>query len=106
MITCVTSFRPPGEVAWFRGVGRNGKRHADTHHTHHRRWVGGWREKRDDGGLGFLYIASPQQDDLGLLSYPSCRGADGGGGGRTRDRRDPVDLRADSQATVPSAPPV
>ncbi|GFO26866.1 hypothetical protein PoB_005337100 [Plakobranchus ocellatus] len=34
---------------------------------------------------------------------PSGRGSDGGA--RTRDRRIPADLRADSQATVPPTPP-
>ncbi|GFN92906.1 TBC1 domain family member 2b [Plakobranchus ocellatus] len=53
---------------------------------------------------GFLYIASPQKGDLRLLGPPSGRGADGGA--RIRDRRVPADLRADSQATVPSTPPI
>ncbi|GFO01306.1 hypothetical protein PoB_002781100 [Plakobranchus ocellatus] len=53
--------------------------------------------------IGFLYIASPQKGDLRLLGPPSGRGADGGA--RTRDRRVPADLRADSQATVPPTPP-
>ncbi|GFO34030.1 hypothetical protein PoB_006053500 [Plakobranchus ocellatus] len=43
--------------------------------------------------LGFLYIASP-----------SGQGA--GSGARTRDRRVPADLRADSQATVLPTPPI
>ncbi|GFN76458.1 Arginase [Plakobranchus ocellatus] len=47
--------------------------------------------------------ASPQQGDLRLLGPPSGRGADGGA--RTRDRRVPADLRADSQATVPPTLP-
>ncbi|GFN90382.1 hypothetical protein PoB_001688800 [Plakobranchus ocellatus] len=47
-------------------------------------------------------IASPQQGDLRLLGPPSGRGADGRA--RTRDRRVPTDLRADSQATVPRTP--
>ncbi|GFN85483.1 hypothetical protein PoB_001198900 [Plakobranchus ocellatus] len=47
--------------------------------------------------------ASPQQGDLRLQGPPSGRGADGGA--RTRDRRVPADLRADSQATVPPSPP-
>ncbi|GFO29141.1 hypothetical protein PoB_005564600 [Plakobranchus ocellatus] len=46
---------------------------------------------------GFLYIASPQQGDLRLSGPPSGQGA--GGGARTRDRRVPADLRADSLAT-------
>ncbi|GFN82535.1 25S rRNA (cytosine-c(5))-methyltransferase rcm1, partial [Plakobranchus ocellatus] len=46
----------------------------------------------------FLYIASPQQGDLRLSGPPSGQGA--GSGARTRDRRVPADLRADSQATV------
>ncbi|GFO48035.1 hypothetical protein PoB_007454000 [Plakobranchus ocellatus] len=46
---------------------------------------------------------SPQQGDLRLLGPPSRRGADGGV--RTRARRVPADLSADSQATVPPTPP-
>ncbi|GFO49306.1 hypothetical protein PoB_007581100 [Plakobranchus ocellatus] len=47
--------------------------------------------------------ASPQQGDLKLSGPPSDQGA--GGGARTRDRRVPADLRADSQATVlPTSP--
>ncbi|GFO46684.1 GDP-mannose-4,6-dehydratase [Plakobranchus ocellatus] len=46
---------------------------------------------------------SPQQGDLGLSGPPSGQGA--GGGARTRDRMVPVDLRADSLATVPPTPP-
>ncbi|GFO22263.1 hypothetical protein PoB_004876800 [Plakobranchus ocellatus] len=52
--------------------------------------------------LGFLYIASPQQGDLRLSGPPSGQGA--GGGARTRDRKVPADLRADSLATVPPTP--
>ncbi|GFN84031.1 hypothetical protein PoB_001053700 [Plakobranchus ocellatus] len=48
--------------------------------------------------LSFLYIASPQQGDLRLSGPPSGQGA--GSGARTRDRRVPADLKADSQATV------
>ncbi|GFO15554.1 hypothetical protein PoB_004205900 [Plakobranchus ocellatus] len=44
--------------------------------------------------------ASPQQGDLRLSGPPS--GQDAGGGARTRDRRVPADLRADSLATVSS----
>ncbi|GFN76911.1 hypothetical protein PoB_000341700 [Plakobranchus ocellatus] len=47
--------------------------------------------------------ASPHQGYLRLLGPPSGRGADGGA--RTRDRRVSGDLRADSQATVPTTPP-
>ncbi|GFO28430.1 hypothetical protein PoB_005493500 [Plakobranchus ocellatus] len=47
--------------------------------------------------------ASPQQGDLRLSGPPTGQGA--GGGARTRDRRVPADLRADSLATVPSTPP-
>ncbi|GFO03161.1 hypothetical protein PoB_002966600 [Plakobranchus ocellatus] len=54
--------------------------------------------------FGFLYIASPQQGDLRLLSPPSGQSA--GSGARTRDRRVPADLRADSLATVPPTPPL
>ncbi|GFO35923.1 hypothetical protein PoB_006242800 [Plakobranchus ocellatus] len=46
--------------------------------------------------------ASPQQGDLRLSGPPS--GQDAGGGARTRDRRVPADLRADSLATVPPTP--
>ncbi|GFN94447.1 hypothetical protein PoB_002095300 [Plakobranchus ocellatus] len=47
--------------------------------------------------LSFLYIASPQQGDLRLSGPPSGQGADSGA--RTRDRRVPADLRANSQAS-------
>ncbi|GFN86396.1 hypothetical protein PoB_001290200 [Plakobranchus ocellatus] len=46
---------------------------------------------------------NPQQGDLRLSGPPSGQGA--GGGARTRDRRVPADLRADSLATVPPTPP-
>ncbi|GFO14205.1 chemosensory receptor a [Plakobranchus ocellatus] len=48
--------------------------------------------------------ASPQQGDLRLSGPPSGQGA--GGGARTRDRKVPADLRADSLATVPPTPPL
>ncbi|GFO19029.1 hypothetical protein PoB_004553400 [Plakobranchus ocellatus] len=53
--------------------------------------------------LSFLYMASPQQGDLRLSGPPSGQGAKSGA--RTRDRRVPADLRADSQATVLPKPP-
>ncbi|GFO46627.1 hypothetical protein PoB_007313200 [Plakobranchus ocellatus] len=43
--------------------------------------------------------SSPQQGDLRLSGPPSGHGADGGA--RTRERRIPTDLRADSLATMP-----
>ncbi|GFO30512.1 hypothetical protein PoB_005701700 [Plakobranchus ocellatus] len=46
---------------------------------------------------------SPQQGDLRLSGPPSGQGA--GVGARTRGRRVPADLRADSLATVPPTPP-
>ncbi|GFO22065.1 circadian clock protein period [Plakobranchus ocellatus] len=52
--------------------------------------------------LSLLYIASPQQGDLRLSGPPSGQGA--GSGARTRDRRVPANLRADSQATVLPTP--
>ncbi|GFN73564.1 hypothetical protein PoB_000007000 [Plakobranchus ocellatus] len=52
--------------------------------------------------FGFLYIASPQQDDLRLLGPPLDQGT--GGGARTRDRRVVADLRMDSLTTVPLTP--
>ncbi|GFO08923.1 hypothetical protein PoB_003542800 [Plakobranchus ocellatus] len=51
----------------------------------------------------FLCIASPQQGDLRLSGPPPRQ--DAGGGARTRDRRVPADLRADSLSTVPPTPP-
>ncbi|GFO07053.1 DNA repair protein rhp54 [Plakobranchus ocellatus] len=48
-------------------------------------------------------MKSPQQGDLRLSGPPSGQGA--GSGARTRDRRVPADLRADSQATVLPTPP-
>ncbi|GFO35453.1 hypothetical protein PoB_006195800 [Plakobranchus ocellatus] len=47
---------------------------------------------------------SPQQGDLRLSGPPSGQGA--ASGARTRDRRVPADLRADSQATVLPTPPL
>ncbi|GFN89897.1 hypothetical protein PoB_001640300 [Plakobranchus ocellatus] len=47
--------------------------------------------------------SSPHQGDLRLPGPPSGQGT--GGVARTRDRRIPVDIRADSLATVPSNPP-
>ncbi|GFO26263.1 hypothetical protein PoB_005276800 [Plakobranchus ocellatus] len=49
-------------------------------------------------------IIGPQQGDLRLSGPPSGQGA--GGGARTRDRKVPEDLRADSLATKPPTPPV
>ncbi|GFO03661.1 hypothetical protein PoB_003016600 [Plakobranchus ocellatus] len=49
-----------------------------------------------------LVCASPQQGDLRLSGHPSGQGASGRA--RTRDRRVPADLRADSLATVPPTP--
>ncbi|GFO01715.1 hypothetical protein PoB_002822000 [Plakobranchus ocellatus] len=54
-------------------------------------------DKKDFGFGFFLYTASPQQSDLRLSGHPSGRSA--GGGSRTRDRRVPAELRADSRAT-------
>ncbi|GFO12036.1 hypothetical protein PoB_003854100 [Plakobranchus ocellatus] len=48
-------------------------------------------------------LLCPQQGDLRLSGPPSGQGA--GSGARTRDRRVPADLRADSQATVLPTPP-
>ncbi|GFN89178.1 hypothetical protein PoB_001568400 [Plakobranchus ocellatus] len=48
-------------------------------------------------------VESPQQGDLRLLGPLSGQGA--GGGARTRVRRVPADLRADSLATVLPTPP-
>ncbi|GFO05066.1 hypothetical protein PoB_003157100 [Plakobranchus ocellatus] len=45
---------------------------------------------------------SPQQGDLRLSGPPSGQGASSGA--RTRDKRVPADLRADSQATVLPTP--
>ncbi|GFN78476.1 hypothetical protein PoB_000498200 [Plakobranchus ocellatus] len=50
-----------------------------------------------------MLMESPQQGDLKLSGPPSGQGA--GGGARTRDRKVPADLRADSLATVPPTPP-
>ncbi|GFN86611.1 hypothetical protein PoB_001311700 [Plakobranchus ocellatus] len=53
-------------------------------------------------GFSLLCIASRQQGDLRLSGPLTGQGA--GGGARTRDRRIPADLRADSLATVPPTP--
>ncbi|GFO32494.1 hypothetical protein PoB_005899900 [Plakobranchus ocellatus] len=50
----------------------------------------------------FSYVASPQEGDLRLLGPPSGQGA--GNRTRTRDRRVPADLGADSLATVSLTP--
>ncbi|GFN79437.1 hypothetical protein PoB_000594300 [Plakobranchus ocellatus] len=50
----------------------------------------------------FLYTASPQQGDIRLSGPPSGQDADSGA--RTRDRRVPAALRADSLATVSPTP--
>ncbi|GFN86240.1 hypothetical protein PoB_001274600 [Plakobranchus ocellatus] len=60
-----------------------------------------------DNGCSFCVIflivgVTPQQGDLRLLGHPSGQGA--GSGARTRDRRAPAYLRADSLTTVPSTP--
>ncbi|GFO50423.1 hypothetical protein PoB_007692800 [Plakobranchus ocellatus] len=60
-------------------------------------------ESEGKEGWVFLYIASPQQGDLRLLGPPSGQGA--GSGARTRNRRVPADLRADSLTTVSPTPP-
>ncbi|GFN85038.1 hypothetical protein PoB_001154400 [Plakobranchus ocellatus] len=52
----------------------------------------------------FLYLASQQQGDVRLLGPPPGLGASSGA--RTRDRRVPADLRADSLTTVPPTPPI
>ncbi|GFO15818.1 hypothetical protein PoB_004232300 [Plakobranchus ocellatus] len=59
-------------------------------------------EGTDINHTWFLYIASPQQGDLRLLDPTSDQGA--GRGARTRDRRFPANLRADSLTTVPPTP--
>ncbi|GFN80907.1 hypothetical protein PoB_000741300 [Plakobranchus ocellatus] len=51
-----------------------------------------------------MKFISPQQGDLRLSGPPSGQGA--GSGARTRDRRVPADLRANSQATVLPTPPL
>ncbi|GFO21009.1 hypothetical protein PoB_004751400 [Plakobranchus ocellatus] len=50
-----------------------------------------------------LAVTSPQQGDLRLSGPSPGQGA--GGGARTRDRRVPADLRADSLSTMPPTPP-
>ncbi|GFN76973.1 hypothetical protein PoB_000347900 [Plakobranchus ocellatus] len=52
--------------------------------------------------LGKEGRSSAQQSDLRLSGPPPGQGA--GGGARTRDRKVPADLRADSLATVPPSP--
>ncbi|GFO14094.1 hypothetical protein PoB_004059900 [Plakobranchus ocellatus] len=51
-----------------------------------------------------MYIACPQHGDLRLSGPPSGQGASDGA--RTRNRRVPADLRADSLSTVPPTPPL
>ncbi|GFN98055.1 hypothetical protein PoB_002456100 [Plakobranchus ocellatus] len=48
--------------------------------------------------------SSPQQGDLSFLGPPSDQGA--GGGVRTRDRRVPSNIRADSLTTEPPRPQI
>ncbi|GFN91646.1 hypothetical protein PoB_001815200 [Plakobranchus ocellatus] len=58
-------------------------------------------------GWSFIFAVHgtlfPQQGDVRLSGHPS--GQVTGSGARTRDRRVPADLRADSQATVLPTPP-
>ncbi|GFO39694.1 hypothetical protein PoB_006619900 [Plakobranchus ocellatus] len=54
--------------------------------------ISGWTRKP------LCYRRSPQQCDLRLSGPPPGQSA--GSGARTRDRRVPADIRADSQATV------
>ncbi|GFN83014.1 hypothetical protein PoB_000952000 [Plakobranchus ocellatus] len=53
-------------------------------------------------GLAFAFLARPQHGDIRLLHPPS--GQHAGAGARTRNRRVPADLRADSLATVLPTP--
>ncbi|GFO03392.1 hypothetical protein PoB_002989700 [Plakobranchus ocellatus] len=53
--------------------------------------------------VGCMYIACPQHGDLRLSDPPL--GQDISGGARTRNRRVPAELRADSLSTVPPTPP-
>ncbi|GFO25098.1 hypothetical protein PoB_005160300 [Plakobranchus ocellatus] len=50
----------------------------------------------------FVPVPVHNEGDLRLSGPPSGQGA--GSGARTRDRRVPADLRADSLATVPPTP--
>ncbi|GFN91085.1 hypothetical protein PoB_001759100 [Plakobranchus ocellatus] len=59
------------------------------------------------GLVWFLYIAkaSPQQDDFRLSGPPSGQRQSAGSRARTRERRIPVEFRAESLSTVPPTPP-
>ncbi|GFO34769.1 hypothetical protein PoB_006127400 [Plakobranchus ocellatus] len=72
-------------------MGKRGKRKEG------KKWLENWEKER-----GCECASSPQQGDLRLSGPPSGQGASGGA--RTRDRRVPADIRADSLATVPSTP--
>ncbi|GFO35535.1 hypothetical protein PoB_006204000 [Plakobranchus ocellatus] len=50
-----------------------------------------------------MYKACPQHGDLRLSGFSSRKGASDGA--RTRNRRVPADLRADSLSNVPPTPP-
>ncbi|GFO50650.1 hypothetical protein PoB_007715500 [Plakobranchus ocellatus] len=60
------------------------------------------RSGHDSYHFKILEDPGPQQGDLRLSGPPSGQGA--GGGARTRDRRVPADLRADSLATETPTP--
>ncbi|GFO28710.1 hypothetical protein PoB_005521500 [Plakobranchus ocellatus] len=53
----------------------------------------------DELHIGCMYLACPQHDDLRLSGPPP--GQEASSGARTRNRRVPADLRADSLSTVP-----
>ncbi|GFN99319.1 hypothetical protein PoB_002582500 [Plakobranchus ocellatus] len=56
-----------------------------------------YENPHDDSNFSMELNASPQQGDLRLSGLQSGQGSSGGA--RTRDRRVPADLRADSLAT-------
>ncbi|GFO31917.1 hypothetical protein PoB_005842200 [Plakobranchus ocellatus] len=67
-------------------------------------WIQGRKTRQKPGQVASVFVYNRQQQrDLRLSGPPSGQGA--GGGARTRDRRVPEDLRADSLATVPPTPP-
>ncbi|GFO03870.1 hypothetical protein PoB_003037500 [Plakobranchus ocellatus] len=78
-------------------VGRNG----DKPHFTILLWIVASVQRLSLYRFVFLFLASPQQDDLRLSGLPSGQGA--GGGARTLARRVPADLRADSLAPCDTA---
>ncbi|GFO48380.1 hypothetical protein PoB_007488500 [Plakobranchus ocellatus] len=73
-----------------------------------RKWTGLWDTNKHASAFKkdlsnfFFFNSQSQQGDFILADLPSGQGT--GGGARTRDRKAPADLRADSLSTVLPTP--